>query len=294
MNPKTFKFPKNNLWLILMLMMLSMACNLSDLTKPTSVVYPTAAIVPTASPTPQLPTIELVDANTISIVGEEENVVVVGYADAGLSYFELAIDNEDRHSTVREGQPGTALETTTLETSLVWTPDESGEYTLTLTAYDVNNLASEAAKINVNVYAKPEILIYDGIFLSPGDSYDFMAEKIGELTGGDLYISRNNDGTYSAWADNPPQVGGIRLYAPGELDIAEYFNVDELITKPVVIKKVLSPEVQSGISTTGVDLEEQGLYLFKRSQAPGEYILFEVDSIDPLGVFLFCTVFNLP
>ena len=300
------KTSKKFIWILFALIMASMACGLSDIAPaPTAIVYPTAVVVstspppPTAEPTPEQPQppsieilLDLTDKETV--VGKEVFVEYIATNEAGISYIELTIDSVDGQSLTTEGSFDAPLNLTEIRSSLAWTPGKPGEYTLDLSVYDLENLAKASHTIKVMVYSLPEIITHGNVFLGQEESYDFVTGQRGHLEGGDLYVYNLGDSIYTVGANNDPQIGGVLLFAAGELDLTDSYTADHLITEAVVIKKILSTEIQANVAAVGDYLEKQDLYLFKRNQAPGEYILFTVDAVNSDGVMLNYVVFKMP
>ena len=299
---------KKTIWVTLILLLALTSCSmLGTNSEPTAIVYPTAAIITTSEPPTVVPTSEplqptqvpqppsvkiLLDlTDTEVVLGNQINVEFEAQDDAGLSHVELALG--DGEVLGSEGSPVEPIGETWIQYGFIWEPDTVGEHILHLTAYDEekNNIAQDIVRITV--FPAPEIIKYGEVFLKTEESFDFVTEKTGHFDGGDLYVYSAGLSLFDTGANNYPQIGGQVLFAAGELDFVTPYTAESIISEPSVIKKILSADTQTNFSDGSV-LELSGVYLFRRNQAPGEYILFQVSKITPDGVMLDYVVFNMP
>ncbi len=317
MNTPKIKFSKNNLWLVLTLMTLSMACSLSDLTnivaQPTAVVYPTVAVLapPTSVPPTVVPTIsiKLSSADTMKrsfIAGDKVEITFLAKGTLGVPFVEMTLNSANGQSLASYGDANAQQGESRLEQTLTWTPEKEGEYTLYLTAYDTQKRASDPMTVYITVYPKPKIIDSDTVTLKEGDSYDFLTKKKGSYIGGDLYLEYEDDSALFCMSnvgqDGGMQSGGQYLFNLRGLYGDDYVNhvnegVVALLSNPRVIKTILLDEIQEELPKVDYCLpvsESSDLYIYQRAKSTGEYILVLVDIGEaPNEVLLDYVVFEL-
>lgn len=165
---KQASFPKKTIWITLVLLLSLTSCSLPGAnSEPTAIVYPTAAVAPTspppptAVPTPDTPNTEIVNVSSEAVAG---NPVVISYAVesfTGLSAVELTLNSVDGESIAFDRADDLKTEIGKIEYEALWTPDKAGEYTLFLTAYDVEKRASEPATVKITVSSRVSVEIVD-------------------------------------------------------------------------------------------------------------------------------------
>lgn len=297
---------KNFLWAgIAALVLASPACNLSVATPTPTMVIPTAQLavaVPLAEPiretsTPQPPTVEISSTSleTEIVAGDAVEIDYSAQGESGVSLVELTLNSIDGQLLASHSSPDTQGETS-LQDTLTWIPDKPGEYSLYLTAYDPQKRASVPATLTITVFPLPKIIATGLTFLGAEDSFDFVSGKVGNLTGGDLYIYRASDSGYIALANNIPQIGGQLLFDADKavtMDV-EMYAASHFVANIETIQKITSASTQSNFTYLDVPLETYAVYLYQRHQPPGDYVLFTVAGFDSEGITLDYAVFEMP
>jgi len=286
------------------LVLISVACNISAATPTPTLAIPTAQlaeVMPTAepvraTPTVEPPTIEISSASveTEIVIGDAVEIAYLAQAENGIPTIELTLNSVDGQLLASHGSPDTQGETS-LQDTLAWTPDKPGEYSLYLTAYDTQGQASIPATLTITVFPLPKIIATGLVFLGAEDSFDFISGKVGDLTGGDLYIYRASASDYRALANNTPQIGGQLLFDAEKavtMDV-EIFDASHFVANIDTIKKITSASTEPNFTYLEVPLETYAVYLYKRHQTPGDYVLFTVAGIDSEGVSLDYAVFDI-
>ena len=281
MQKSTHKFSEKFIWLTLALLLSLASC-----------AMPGSTPVPTPAP----PTVQLVsDSLEIkAIIGENIDIEFIVKSDFGVSFVELKKDSINGQSIASYGSPDAQQGENLLETSLSWIPDKLGEYSLYLTGYDTEKRSSAPVTISITVLPHPTVIASGTVELWDGASYDFVTDEIANSTSnGDLYIKKNDSSGYSAWASNINQGGGLYLFDMDDDYVHE--PIVNTLNDPKILSAVLD-SMQKEFASYEVPIDGVvGLYLYKRSQAPGEYILFLGDlGLDPDGVFLDYVVFEMP
>jgi hypothetical protein len=147
----------------------------------------------------------------------------------------------------------------------------------------------------VTALPPPKIIASGFTFLRAEDSFDFVTGEIGNLTGGDLYIYRASATDYRTLANNSPQIGGQLLFDAEKavtMDV-EIFDASHFVTNIETQKKIASASMQTSFTDLEIPLELYAVYLYKRNQTPGDYVLFTVADIEPDGVALDYAVFEI-
>lgn len=207
----------------------------------------------------------------------------------GISFVELTLNSINGQSLASYGSPDAQGETS-LRASLNWTPDQAGEFNLYLTAYDSKGQASVPATATITVIPFPEILNTGSKVFLDSESFDFVAGTSGEFVGGDLYIAKNGPSSFSAVANNPPQVGGVLLFNTRN---SHYGELSDILVKKNTIQQIIDGNTQNNISPQEVPLELWGVYLYQRHQKPGDYILLICTGIVEDSISFDYVVFNL-
>lgn len=155
---------------------------------------------------------------------------------------------------------------------------------------------SVPATPTVTALPPPKIIATGFIFLRAEDSIDFVTGEIGNLSGGDLYIYRASATDYRTLANNIPQIGGQLLFDAEQavtMDV-QIYDASHFVNNIETQKKIASPSLQVNFTDLEVPLETHAVYLYKRNQTPGDYVLFTVADIEPDGVALDYAVFEIP
>ncbi len=264
-------------------------------------VIPTAAIMPTKNsptlaPQPQLPTIEILpDLVAEIMLGEPAKIDFLAKSEVGISRVELT--NTDDELLASLGSSGAPLDNLSFQNTLNWVPEKSGEYTLNLMAYDIQMQASDSVTLKIKVFQHPKIITSGFTALGAEDSFDFATGKKGNLSGGDLYIYRASATDYRAVANNIPQIGGQLLYDGGYAAVttAKTYEASHILMDKQILERIVSAQKNdSSFTIFEVPLETYAIYLYKRHQAPGDYVLFNVAGFDSDSVTLEYVVFEIP
>lgn len=107
------------------------------------------------------------------------------------------------------------------------------------------------------------------------ESYDFVSGEKGYQVGGDLYVRTTSADCfgYEAWANFPPQQGGLYIFSGFNDDLATLNPIDFGIS-------------ESEYSPFCVELMLDGVYVYKRYADPGDYVIFRVDNLSADSVSL--------
>ena len=296
MQKSTSKFSAKLIWFVLVLLLLA-SCNAPESTPlPTVVVPPTLAPPPTIPPTPAPPTVQLVSGSSEIkvIIGENIDIGFLANSDLGISFVELKKDSINGQSIASYGSPDAQQGEKHLETSLNWIPDKLGEYSLYLTGYDTEKRSSAPVTISITVLPRPTVITSGTVELWDGASYDFVTNEIKtSVSDGDLYIKKNASLGYSVWASNSNQGGGLHLFDMSDDYVHE--TILNILNDPEMFSQIID-STQKPFHAYEIPIDGvAGLYIYKRSQAPGEYILFLGDlGLNPDGVVLDYVVFEMP
>ena len=104
--------------------------------------------------------------------------------------------------------------------------------------------------------------------LSDLESFDFVTGEKGFQAGGDLYIRTSSSDCfeYEAWANFPPQQGGLYIFSGFDDDLG-------------ILKPVDMGIGEDEYSPFCVELMLDGVYVYKRHAKPGNFIICSVEAL---------------
>ena len=169
------KLSKQFIWITLALLLFLVSCSVSgSIAEPTAIVYPTAAMAstsppsqptlpppPTEEPTQESPKAEIVNVSAEAVEG---NPVVINYIvenQTGLSAVELTLNSADGEVIAFDRADDLKTATGEVGYESTWIPDKPGEYTLYLTAYDLEKNPSASDTITITVSPRVSVEFTD-------------------------------------------------------------------------------------------------------------------------------------
>ncbi len=228
---------------------------------------------------------EIVAGDTITLSFEATSTT----KDMTIPFVELNLNSVNGQSVASYGSMSSAGKVTPVAETVTWTPQQAGEYTLYMSAYDAEGNASAPDTLKVTVYARPQAGISGRVTLQNNQSYDIMTQVIEYYDGdGDFVVWHYPEG-WSVQNPDTNEITGVHLYSVAN---NHYKSVSERLYDVKLIRKLYSNSLWS-FSNADFYVATGELYLFKRAKTPGGFILIPALDVNDESLTLEFVTFDI-